>query len=65
MQTQEKILAVDDDPNNVTILQELLEDDYDLKFATTGEQALEIVQGFQPDIVLVDIMMPGMDGYQV
>lgn len=65
MQTQEKILAVDDDPNNVAILQELLEDDYDLKVATTGEQALEIVQDFQPDVVLVDIMMPGMDGYQV
>ena len=65
MQRQEKILAVDDDPNNVAILEELLEDDYDLKVVTSDEQALEIAREFQPDIVLVDIMMPGMNGYQV
>lgn len=65
MQTQEKILAVDDDPNNVAILEELLENDYDLKVATNGEQALKIAQDFRPDIALVDIMMPGMNGYEV
>jgi len=65
MQVQEKILAVDDDPNNITILKELLDDNYDLKAAATGEQALEIAQDFRPDIILVDIMMPGMDGYEV
>ena len=65
MQIQGKILTVDDDPNNLTILKELLDDNYDLKAATTGEQALEIVQDFQPDIILVDIMMPGMNGYEV
>jgi len=65
MQVQGKILAVDDDPNNITILKELLDDNYDLKAATTGEQALEIAQDFRPDIILVDIMMPGMDGYEV
>ncbi len=65
MQVQGKILAVDDDPNNATILKELLGDNYDLKVAMTGEQALEIAQDFRPDIILVDIMMPGMDGYEV
>ncbi len=65
MQVQEKILAVDDDPNNITILKELLDDNYDLKAAATGEQALEIAQDFRPDIILVDIMMPAMDGYEV
>jgi len=65
MQVRGKILAVDDDPNNITILKELLDDNYDLKGATTGEQALEIAQDFQPDIILVDIMMPGMDGYEL
>ena len=65
MQVQGKILAVDDDPNNITILKELLDDNYDLKGATTGEQALEIAQDFQPDIILVDIMMPGMNGHEL
>lgn len=65
MQVQGKILAVDDDHNNITILEELLADKYDLKTATTGEQALEIAQDFQPDIILLDIMMPGVNGYEV
>ncbi len=65
MQVQGKILTVDDDPNNITILKELLNDNYDLKGATTGEQALEIAQDFRPDIILVDIMMPGMDGHEL
>jgi two-component system sensor histidine kinase/response regulator len=65
MQIQGKILAVDDDPNNIFIIEELLKDHYDLKVAMTGEQALEIAQKFQPDIILLDIMMPGMNGYEV
>jgi DNA-binding response OmpR family regulator len=58
-------LAVDDDPNNITIMEEILSDHYDLRTATTGEQALEIALDSQPDIVLLDVMMPGMDGYEV
>jgi two-component system, sensor histidine kinase and response regulator len=65
MQRQGKILAVDDDPNNIAILEELLADDYDLETTTSGEQALEVAQTFRPDVILLDIMMPGMDGYQV
>jgi CheY-like chemotaxis protein len=65
MQRQGKILAVDDDPNNIAILEELLADDYDLETTTSGGQALEVAQTFRPHVVLLDIMMPGMDGYQV
>jgi two-component system sensor histidine kinase/response regulator len=65
MQTQGKILAVDDDPNNIAILEELLDDNYDLRISSNGEQALGIAREFLPDIILLDIMMPGMDGYQV
>jgi CheY-like chemotaxis protein len=65
MQRQEKILAVDDDANNIAILEELLAEDYDLETTTSGEQALEVAQTFRPDVILLDIMMPGMDGYQV
>ena len=65
MHKKKKILAVDDNPNNNAIVEELFSDHYDLRTATTGEEALEIAQTFQPDVVLLDIMMPGMDGYEV
>ena len=65
MQTQNKILAVDDNLTNIKILRKLLAEDYDLKTATSGEEALQIAQEFIPDLILLDIMMPGMDGYEV
>lgn len=65
MQKKKKILAVDDNPNNNAIIEELFADHYDLRTATTGEEALQIADDFQPDIVLLDIMMPGMNGYEV
>ncbi|MCG5240148.1 diguanylate cyclase domain-containing protein [Azospirillum doebereinerae] len=60
-----KILVVDDIPSNVHVLSRILKDDYDIYFATDGEKALELVQRRLPDLVLLDIMMPGMDGYEV
>ncbi len=65
MQAQGKILAVDDDPNNIAILEELLENRFDLRVSSNGEQALEIAREFRPDMILLDIMMPGIDGYEV
>jgi putative two-component system response regulator len=65
MQTQGKILAMDGDPNNIAILEELLEDRFELKISSNGEQVLEIAREFQPDMILLDIMMPGIDGYEV
>ncbi len=64
MSKQCRILAVDDDPLNVSILEDLLED-YDLCTATSGEEALALARSCTPDLVLLDIMMPGMDGYEV
>ncbi|WP_448191957.1 diguanylate cyclase domain-containing protein [Azospirillum sp. sgz301742] len=60
-----KILIVDDVPSNVHVLSRILRDDYDIYFATSGEKALELVQARRPDLVLLDIMMPGMDGFEV
>ena len=60
-----KILVVDDIPSNVHVLSRILKDDYDIYFATDGDKALELVQARLPDLVLLDIMMPGMDGYEV
>ena len=59
------ILVVDDVPDNIDILQMRLESQgYDVIAAADGEQALAVVHERLPDLVLLDIMMPGMDGYQ-
>jgi DNA-binding response OmpR family regulator len=65
MQNRKKILTVDDNPDNNAIIEELFGDHYDLRTATTGEEALQIARDFRPDLILLDIMMPGMDGYEV
>ena len=59
-----KILIVDDAPMNLRILEELLADDYELVLATSGEECLQRVRDSCPDILLLDIMMPGLDGYE-
>ena len=60
----ETILIVDDTVSNLDILGELLKD-YDLIESTNGEEALEIVDDEDVDLILLDIMMPDMDGYEV
>jgi len=65
MKAQKKILAVDDNPDNTTIVEELFHEDYDLRTAATGEEALDIALDFQPDLILLDIMLPDIDGYEV
>lgn len=64
-QTKEKVLIVDDAPANITQLNHLLGDEYQVFFATNGEDGLEIAGEQQPDLVLMDVSMPGMDGYEV
>jgi len=60
-----RILVVDDDSMNVEIIEEILGDNYILETANSGEQALEIAGVFRPDLILLDIMMGGIDGYEV
>lgn len=61
-----RILIVDDEPFNVDYLQQELEEfDYDLLTAFNGQEALEKIQNEKPDLVLLDIMMPVMDGFTV
>lgn len=59
-----RILAVDDDPMNRIVVMEYLEDDYDLVVVESGQEALDTIPRFRPDVVLLDIMMPGLDGYE-
>ena len=65
MNLDDKILIVDDHPSNVELLEEMLEDDYDFRSAYSGKEAIEIALKYKPNIVLLDIMMPGIDGYEV
>jgi len=64
-QAQSKILIVDDDPMNVYILKEILGSHYELSTADTGEEALKIAEEFKADLILLDIMMPDLDGYEL
>ena len=54
MQPRNKILAVDDNVIDIMTIERLLSEHYDLKTASTGEQALEMAADFQPDIILLD-----------
>ena len=60
-----KILVVDDEPNNLQVINQVLVGNYQLVFAKNGQRAIEIAIEQQPDLILLDIMMPGMDGYEV
>ncbi|MEO5333941.1 MAG: response regulator [Magnetococcus sp. YQC-5] len=62
---KESILAVDDSPENLDIIKNILVPDYNLKGAIHGQMALKIAAAFPPDLILLDIMMPDMDGYEV
>ena len=64
MQHKDKILLVDDNPTNIAILEELLGEKYHLKTAGSGEETLALVEEFRPDLILLDIMMPGINGYE-
>ena len=66
MRTPPRILAVDDAPANVEILKVRLEaEGYEVITAADGEEALERVREFAPDLVLLDILMPKLDGIEV
>jgi PleD family two-component response regulator len=60
-----KILIVDDTPSNIDILVGLLGENYELLIALDGFQALSILENDTPDLILLDIRMPGMDGFEV
>lgn len=65
MNSRARILIVDDNAMNIDILRRILRKDYDLDTATSGEECLAKMPSFKPQLVLLDIMMPGIKGYDV
>lgn len=64
--SQQKILIVDDNPKNLQVLGKILQDEsYKLEFAVDGKAALEWINNTEFDLILLDIMMPGMNGFEV
>ncbi len=62
---KQTVLVVDDATENIDVLNGILSDLYNVKVAINGMMALKIAQKLKPDLILLDIMMPGMDGYEV
>ena len=60
-----RVLIVDDVPNNIDVLASALGGDYEISVSTSGTVALELVERQRPDLILLDVMMPGMNGFEV
>ncbi len=66
MDTGAKVLVVDDEPNVLrSLAQYLTIEDFTVETASNGMEALEKVESFVPELILLDVMMPGMDGFEV
>lgn len=63
--TQPCLLLVDDEPVNLRVLKQILQQDYQLMFATSAEQALQLAATQKPDLILSDVMMPQMTGFEL
>ncbi|MUG99887.1 response regulator [Scytonema sp. UIC 10036] len=65
METSPKILIIDDEPDNFDVIDTLLESEgYQLSYASNGNKALNLLKTFQPDVILLDVMMPQMNGIE-
>jgi len=60
-----KVLVVDDEPFNLEIMQEILEDEYEVSYVKSGQECMDLVGKLMPDVILLDVNMPGMSGYEV
>jgi CheY-like chemotaxis protein len=59
-------LIIDDEPNNFDVIETLLsEQDYQLHYAASGQEAIASLDIFDPDLILLDVMMPGIDGIEI
>lgn len=65
MSKRAKVLIVDDDPLNRLVLEKTLKDEHDVFLVDSGEKALTFVKTTQVDLIILDVIMPGIDGYEV
>jgi len=65
LNSKQKILIVDDEPINLKVLNNILKETYKLIFAKSGSEALRLIEKEKPDLILLDVMMPEMTGYDV
>ncbi len=63
MQNRSRVMVVDDNVTNLNIARKALEEEYDVMLIPSGEKAIEVLNKIQPDLILLDIEMPGMDGF--
>jgi DNA-binding response OmpR family regulator len=62
---QARLLFIDDNPESVAVLINRLENlDFNISVASDGEEGIELAQSLHPDIIMLDLFMPGMDGYE-
>lgn len=64
-QGKPRVLIVDDTTTNIQVLNEILQNEFRTYFALSGSEALEKAEALRPDLILLDVMMPGMDGFEV
>ena len=64
MSAKPVIMVVDDEIANIELIAAVLEEDYEIVFARSGEQAIDVARKFVPDLILLDVVMPGLDGYE-
>ena len=65
MKNRGLVLIVDDESSNIEVLAAILEPEHEVAFADNGGRALDLARSLRPDVLLLDIMMPGMDGFEV
>lgn len=63
--SQARILIVDDEPANLKVMREVLASNYRLSFAKSGAVALQLIENDPPKLILLDVMMPDMNGFEV
>lgn len=63
--SRKRILVVEDHPINVKLVKLLLQGTYEVRTAGDAQEALQALEGFQPDLILMDVQLPGMDGLEL
>lgn len=62
---KKRVLAVDDAPENLALIIAILKEGYTMSVATNGQKALQMAASLKPDLILLDVLMPEMDGFEV